>query len=482
MLDRDVKKSPDQKPGEKATPSAGPKKPELDKAAQIATTRLLAEVATENTPNPTSAARATMDALGVVMPTLSPVLAKLAAGMTPKPVPPLGSQAFEQVLDKGSHSQDRGGNTTKLLVDGAESFPERERLIKGAKHTIDIEVFIFSDDETGNRISDLLTEAAQRGVHVRLMYDVYGCQYTPEGFWDYLRKTGVEVRGVGGYKDVMHENQVNHVKSLIVDGQVAINGGMNFGNEYAYGGTDQRLDNGKEGFRDTDVEIAGPSVEDAIVNFCHDWAKIGTAVPAEQEHADIQAARASHGGGSSQVRYVEHRTREGSDDNTQDAYLDAIESTKSTIRIENAYFAPPAAVEKALIRAARRGVHVQVITNSLESTDEVEATRVSRYQSGDFLAAGIEVFESKERLVHSKFATFDGKVSIVGSVNLNGRSEYLDSENLAIITDPSMATKIDTQFVKDEALTRKLTPAELAKEPRTDRIVDWALFLVSRSF
>ena len=104
-------------------------------------------------------------------------------------------------------------------------------------------------------------------------------------------------------------------------------------------------------------------------------------------------------------------------------HLEAVRSATASIVIENAFFLPPTQLQNALLNAARRWVKLQIMTNSRESTDFGIVSDAVRYYYGDLVDAGVEIYEKQGGTLHSKSMVVDGPYSIVGSVNLNGRSQ-----------------------------------------------------------
>ena len=112
---------------------------------------------------------------------------------------PIGSAAFADRITQLTGARVTDGNAVKLLGSGTQSRAERLELIKAAKTRIDVQTFIYKDDETGREFSDALIAAAKRGVAVRLIVDgmgaIEGAQdlIDEKPFYARLREAGVEV-------------------------------------------------------------------------------------------------------------------------------------------------------------------------------------------------------------------------------------------------------------------------------------------------
>jgi cardiolipin synthase len=169
------------------------------------------------------------------------------------------------------------------------------------------------------------------------------------------------------------------------------------------------------------------------------------------------------------------------------AYLKLITAAQSELLIANAYFVPTPAIATALKDAARRCVAVTLVTNSPETNDLPEISMVGRGYYKDLLAvndetavtacdaagAGIRIWEwigrapddpVQQGTMHSKFAVVDRRLALVGSYNLDPRSERLNSETALVFEEPGLAAEL-AQWILENDLhySRPVTP-EVAAE------------------
>ncbi|MBM4377723.1 MAG: phosphatidylserine/phosphatidylglycerophosphate/cardiolipin synthase family protein [Deltaproteobacteria bacterium] len=405
-----------------------------------------------------------------------PLLAPLPARTVPA-LPRFCDPAFEAALDAATFSRARPGNNVQLLQDGAESFPARDALIDGAKQSICLQTFIFDSDETGWALARRLAQKAKDGVKVRVIYDAVGSQRADPALFEHLRQAGVEVRAYGQPWKVWDLNDRWHEKHLVVDGRAAITGGMNIANEYAYGGSGRAvLSRGKvaeQPWRDVDVKLTGPVVGDAARAFIRNWELLGDALPGADRSALLP--RLSPAPGGHRVRLVQADPEAETAGRTTALYLEAIRHARRSITLENAYFVPPEEVRTALVEAARRGVEVRVLTNSRASTDFGVVSDAGRYFYDALVHAGVKVYETTGGTLHGKVATFDGEFSIVGSVNLNGRSAHQDTEVAAAIDDGGTASALVSRFEAGLRQARQVTAAELEHEGFLANLRQWAV-------
>ena len=404
-------------------------------------------------------------------PRLSP--ASPAAASLPRFCDP----AFEAALDAATGSRARPGNNVQLLQDGVASFPARDALIDGARDSICLQTFIFNSDETGWALARKLADKARAGVKVRVIYDAVGSQRADPALFEHMQAAGVEVRAYGEHWQVWDLNDRWHEKNLVVDGRAAITGGMNIANEYAFGGSARAvLSRGKvaeKPWRDVDVKLTGPVVGDASRAFIRNWELLGAPL-SDGDRAALQP-RLSPSPEGHRVRLVQADPEAETAGRTTALYLEAIRHARRSITLENAYFIPAAPLREALVDAARRGVEVRVLTNSRTSTDFGVVSDAARYFYDGLVAAGVKVYETTGGTLHAKTATFDGEFSIVGSVNLNGRSANQDTEVAAAIDDPATAAALAARFDQELLQARPVTAAELQHEDLLTNLRQWAV-------
>jgi cardiolipin synthase len=159
------------------------------------------------------------------------------------------------------------GNKVTLPIDGPATYDAMFKAILYAKDHINLETFIFDDDEVGRRFADLLLQKQSEEVQVNLIYDSLGCLRTPAAFFQRLRDGGMKTLEFNPINPTKARGkwlltQRDHRKILIVDGSVAFTGGVNISRVYSSsslsGGEHRKKI--EEAWRDTHVQIEGPAV------------------------------------------------------------------------------------------------------------------------------------------------------------------------------------------------------------------------------
>ena len=177
------------------------------------------------------------------------------------------------------------------------------------------------------------------------------------------------------------------------------------------------------------------------------------------------------------VRFVGSFARKLRADIRRD-YVGAITGATKTIRLMNAYFTPDRGLVRALVKAARRGVKVEIIIGA--ATDIWVILMVTRGLYAHLLKNGVRIWEWHERVLHAKTAVIDGVWSTIGSANMNQRSLRTDLEANVTIASSQIGAQMDTMFEADRARSREITPAEWSARPWYRRALEWFFGLFRR--
>jgi cardiolipin synthase len=353
------------------------------------------------------------------------------------------------------------GNRVTVLVDGRAFFDGVLAAIASAQRNILVETYILRADKTGWRVAAALAERAQAGVEVAVSYDAYGSIGLDRTLIEYLNKAGVktlEFRPISVWRGIWPWRKRNHRKSVIVDTRIGIVGGQNLCDDYA------SIEDGGKGWRDTAVQIEGPSVAQLEAMFRRMW----------HENEGDQLITASQSpptfSEGHNVRFLGNFARRDRSF-IRRAYILAILGAEKHIRICNAYFVPDRVITRALIRAAKRGVNVEIIIGA--ATDVTAVLHMSRGMYSRFLVNGIKVYEWSDRILHAKTAVIDNEWSTIGSSNLDNLSSFRNLEVNATILGPRVANTLVDQFELDRARSRAIEPESWANRPWVQRIIEW---------
>lgn len=324
----------------------------------------------------------------------------------------------------------RDGNQVELLINGDEFFPRVFDAIKAAKQEVVLETFIFNIDEVGKTLQALLVETARRGVRVEVTVDDYGSADLTKDFVADMAEAGVHLHVFDPTPRLlgvrMNMFRRLHRKIVLIDGDVAFVGGINFVSDHLIG-------YGPKAKQDYALQVRGPVVDDIRVACQKLLARASSGQVAELARVDAQPQ-----GDARALFALRDNFRHKRD--IERLYIQAFHLAKERILVANAYFFPGYRILRSLRKAARRGVHVTLILQG--RPDMPWVTACSRLLYNYLLRDGVVIHEYHQRPLHGKVAIVDDRWTTVGSSNLDPLSLSLNLEaNL---------------FVQDEALNQQL--------------------------
>ena len=384
----------------------------------------------------------------------------------------LGRQTI--VLEEISGNPLIAGNKATLLINGEATYGAMSEAIRNARDHVNLETFIFEDDEVGRRFADLFIEKQAQGVQVNLIYDSHGSDNTPEAFFERMRDAGIKVVEFNPVnplraKKVDLLTHRDHRKILVVDGKIAFTGGVNI--SAVYSSSPSIL--GKSGlpWRDTEVEIEGPAVAEFQKLFLDTWSQQKGPELAPRtyfpelklEGSDLVQVIGSTPGERNRVTYV--------------MYVSAMTFAEKTIHLTNAYFVPDRQTLSALTGAAQRGLDVKLILPSTSDSNLVFYAGRSHYE--DLLESGVKLYERKGGMLHAKTAVIDGVWSTVGSTNMDLWSFVRDDEVNAAVLGEDFAAEMEAMFASDLRASDEILPAEWKRRSLGNRLKELLARLLS---
>jgi len=388
-------------------------------------------------------------------------------------------QRYSAVIESVSESPLTKGNKVTLLVDGAATYAAMFKAVENARDHINIETYTMEDieDETGRKFADLLLQKQAEGLQVNLIYDSLGSLTTPAAFFQRLREGGVHVVEFNPQNPLKARGKwrlakSDHRKILIVDGKVAITGGVNISRVYSSrpsGAGDEKET--PLPWRDTDVQIEGPAVAEFQKLFLDTWQKQKGATLSErnyfpdlkEEGNALVGALGSTPGEANRITFI--------------MYVAAITFAENSLHLTHAYFVPDTQIMKALTDAAKRGVEVKIILAG--TTDRSLALYAGHYHYSDLLNSGVKLYKRRNVLLHAKTLVIDGVWSTVGSTNMEWWSFSSNDEVNAVILSRGFAIEMENMFAKDLAESDPIRWEDWKKRPLLSRIREQLAHLFS---
>lgn len=355
-----------------------------------------------------------------------------------------------------------GADVFRILDDPRDAAQARVDIIQQADDEISAMYFLARDDRITLGALALLRDAKRRGVgKVRLLVDA-NFHRIPKAVLAHLRDEGVEVRVYHPFT-LRHPSWLlrrMHEKVVVVDGERYITGGRNLAEAY-FGLAED------ENYVDRDVYVEGPSAEAADRHFESLWsskhvaklrvhvsrsdkqiaAQILGEVLSELERSGFIALNTGRNWseGQKQVDAVEflHDPIDADSPRLAARLKEILESAEESIVIESPYFVPSKSLRMLLYRKLGEGVKVQLLTNSLRSTDGILPQAAYLKYRRRMLRAGMDVREFKGPApLHAKTIVVDNRIVLVGSYNIDPRSEFFNTEVMCRVDDEEIARAI----------------------------------------
>ena len=374
----------------------------------------------------------------------------------------MGEPAFRSTLVAYTGNAVVPGNRVEVLLNGDQIFPAKIAAIRAARKSITYAQYVFEEGAPAADTAQALSERCRAGLPVHVLLDAVGALAMPVQYRDWMVEAGCQV---AFYRPLTpwtfdRVNERNHRRILVVDGVVGFTGGSGTSGKWS--------GNGKQDghWRDTDVRVEGPVVEQLQGAFAENWLEAtGVALggpayfprPLEVKGGvDAQVVRSSPAGGSVAMYTM---------------FLLAMTAARRSIYITNPYFVPDEKMVETLIQARRRGVRVVLLLPG--AIDHNLVRQASRGGFGRLLKEGIEIHEYKPAMLHAKTMVIDSMWATVGSTNLDRRSFALNEELNLVIYDAGVARRLEQVFEKDLSESGVVTYKRWASRGLMSRVLEF---------
>jgi cardiolipin synthase A/B len=386
----------------------------------------------------------------------------------------------------------RPGHHLQLLEGSRAFFPSLVAAIDGAQREVLLETYIFDFTGSGADVAYALERAGRRGVTVRLVVDGFGTPELPP-FWE-MRFDAARVQWAlysrTGAFGLLWPGQWRrlHRKLCVVDETIGFCGGINILDDYHDPNHGPLL----SPRLDFSLRVEGPLVQQMHQTMQRQWSRIeamGQLRRARWSGAFElwRAARPQPARAAALPRQGDINVRAALllRDNLRNravierSYLRAIGRARDEIIIANAYFVPGGRMRRALINAARRGVHVSLLVQG--RYEYFMQYYASRPVFGALLRAGAHIHEYAPSFLHAKVAVIDGHWATIGSSNLDPLSLLLAREANVVVDDPRFARRLRERLLHAMVQEgKRMDPAAYEKRPPWQRMKERLALVVMR--
>ncbi|MFY9153778.1 MAG: cardiolipin synthase [Prolixibacteraceae bacterium] len=350
-------------------------------------------------------------------------------------------------------------NELKVLRNGKETFPEIFKAIEQAKHHIHLEYYIIEDDKIGNQLREMLIRKAKEGIEVRLIFDDVGSWELKRKFIQSMSDVGIMVDCFMKVRFPMLTSRVNyrnHRKILVVDGDTAFVGGLNFADRYLDGVP------GIGPWRDTHLKVTGGGATALHIIFMADWYFVSKEILKGNKYFKPFES------GEGKLVQITASGPDSDWESISQAYFSAIATANDYVYISTPYLMPTSDIITALKTSALGGVDVRIIVPGM--SDAITPKWGTNSFIEELLEAGVKVYFYQAGFTHSKVIIVDGIFSSVGTANLDFRSLETNFEVNAMIYDEETAGILAAQFIEDQAESEMVILEDWVKRPRMNKI------------
>ena len=387
--------------------------------------------------------------------------------------PEVSDPLFANTMELFSYTHIESGNRVQLLNNGNESYPPLWRDIRLAQRTLTVQLYYCQPGAVADSLARYLAERARAKVRVLLLLDAFGASpLKKDKPWvKSLTDAGVEVRWLRPVRwySVHKANNRSHVRAIVIDGRVGYTGG--------FGLADYWLGDGRhdEQWRDSNVRFEGPAVMQLQAAFAAAWVE----ATGEMLIGDLYFPRASFlPVGPSQAGLLFTGPTTGS--TTAERFMAvSIASARKTYYAANSYFVPDDDFRRLLVKAAKSGVDVRILTAG-PKTDVKTTTYAGRARYPELLQGGVRIYEYQPTMMHSKTFVVDGLWSTVGSLNFDNRSLAFNNESNLVMIDAALGAQMDSIFLADLRYAREITMADVNARNWIQRGLEWGATILAR--
>ncbi len=414
----------------------------------------------------------------------------------------------------------RPSHKLTLLKGGSEFFASLVEAVDNARAEVLLETYILEFAGAVLPVAEALERAAARGVVVRVVVDAFGTPTIPPEWQTRWRAAGLQWRSFNdarGWRMLMPRKWRRlHRKLCVVDGWIAFCGGINLLDDYV----DPNHGALAEPRLDFSVRVIGPLVDDVHETMTRLWLRVEAARDARRHdvRAALRSVRAAVRAGAdfTDPEMLEHFPPEVDDDERgpgprgagaagklaglgstaalvlrdnvryrrriERTYRFAINQAKTEILIANAYFVPGVKLQRALLRARKRGVHITLLLQGRYEYFMQHHTTRALY--GVLLNHGIEIVEYKASFLHAKVAVFDGThgaIATVGSSNLEPLSLLLAREANIFARDEAFVAALREHLMNSIANEgQRVESRSHLGRPWAARVLSWLAYGMMR--
>ncbi|MBQ4547150.1 MAG: cardiolipin synthase [Oscillospiraceae bacterium] len=365
-----------------------------------------------------------------------------------------GAYSISRYLERTGSFSVFDGTEVSYLPIGEDTFDEMLLRLEKARHFIFLEYFIIDEGIMWGKILEILARKVKEGVDVRLIYDGTN-EFTtlPRDYPEMLRKLGIKCKVFAPLTPFIstHYNYRDHRKIMVIDGNTAFTGGINFADRYI----NRETVHGH--WKDTAVMLRGKAVKGFTLMFLQMW-----NIDEKEPEFDYFLSFPSLPPEDSEGFVIPYGDCPLDKDKIGEmVYMDILNRAKRYVHIMTPYLILDGEMETAIRFAAERGVEVKIILPGVP--DKLAPYSLAKSHYSALLDSGVQIYEYKPGFIHAKSFVADDIEGVVGTINLDYRSLYHHFECAAYCYGTSCIGDIEKDFQETLEKSRRITKENIWK-------------------
>jgi len=371
--------------------------------------------------------------------------------------PAAGTHEFMSSLAGVAGTPLRTGGSVRLLNNGA-FFEPLLAAIRGSKRSINFLVYIWEPGRATDQVIDALCERSRAGVQVRVLLDAVGGLRAPKEPFEKLKAVGGQVVSYRSARPGRFSrfHKRNHRRSIVMDGRLGFTGGSAIADKWLGNASNENE------WRDFMVEVTGPLAASVQSGFVATWAHSTGEILAGPDFFPEAADAAPAVPGNSLLHVGISSAPASENHPLRLFFFQSFHAARKKLYIATPYFVPEKALRRSVAERAKAGVDVRLLLPD-EHTDATLIRLTSRHYYEGLLEAGVRIYEYKRTMMHCKSFVIDDIFSVVGSANLDIRSQELNDEIVLGIQDAEFARVMEQTFLEDLKQSQEIKLAEWKK-------------------
>ncbi len=349
----------------------------------------------------------------------------------------------------------------KYYIEGDLLYADMLKAIDKATMSINLESYIFANDEVGNNFIQLLLKKHAQGVSIKLLIDSVGSnRFKNFKFFKILSKQGIKLKWFNpwSWREPFKFNRRNHRKLMIIDDKICFMGGFNLHEESS------KKYFGDERWKDSHIGFEGELTQQLSQQFSLMW---------NGKLRKLHSIK-SLNGFTNVLPNSSRKCRKL----LLCKYLAAINNAKSFIWVTTPYFVPDSHVVKSLVKRAQQGVNIVLLIPKY--TDHALLKYAAYWYYQKLLKAGIKIYEFGNRMLHSKTLIVDNSLAIIGSANVDYRSFFINHEIMLFSRQKDLLNHLNQDFDDNITLSEPVSLKQASSRSTLSVISTFVAYLMRR--